>query len=375
MGVSWDDPLSAAGFEQWRRHAQVTRDSVQENGGTLLTLTTAISGGDLAEESLTVRASDFHPVARTICFRDAGAVEIAELDYRVMPWSAADPDWFEPAGRAAAGQMPATHATAGLPHLPSDLELDEAELAARTVLNQLHADTDEQIGLVRGATGIEVRGIVDTDARRRELVSRLLPIPNVHPSILSVEEIGSRPPSRPARAGQPAGRIYAVEAKASPLEQFLRERGLPMSRLEPVSENLADGSLRMMQSGTHLSELAARFGETDHLPADRQAQLEQLSHNYTEAILAGILGSRQLLLSLGFARSDPPPESPPDESAGRSLDEQLRLYRQLCLEMVSNETGQQRSAPEIAREILSTGERMRVRLAGGFVRDRRESHQ
>ena len=58
-----------------------------------------------------------------------------------------NPDWFDPLSTAtdASGMHPSL--AAHLPHLLSELELDQAELEARVALNQLQADTGEQIHL------------------------------------------------------------------------------------------------------------------------------------------------------------------------------------------------------------------------------------
>lgn len=363
-GVKWDEPLSAATYEDWHKRTHVTHDSVRAVGGKLLMLTTTTADGNVAEESLTVRATDFHPVARSISFRDTGNVEIAELNYNVMPWSAADPSWFEPASaRAEVSDVPAMREAIHLPHVLSGLELDEAELAARTALNQLHADTGEPISLVRGADGIDIKGVVDTNARKQEILSHLALIPNVHASILSAEEIGPRPLSSTVIVDGQSREDGSSQEQPSPLEQYLREKNLPMDQLAPAADNLLDGSLRIIQSGTHLSELQSRFREANRLPTDERTQLETLSRNYTATITAGIYANQQILLSLGFASTSPAPAAPGPGPAGKDIDEQFRRYRQLCLEMVSSGTGKARPAPVIAGEILAVGERIRIDLA------------
>jgi DNA-directed RNA polymerase specialized sigma24 family protein len=361
-GVKWDEPLSIATYEDWRARSRISHDSVRKTNDTLLTLTTEIIDGDVKEESLTVRVADFHPVARTISFRDSGNVEIAELDYSVLPWNEADGSWFEPISKAAVSDAPRMHTAIHLPHALSDFELDEAELAARTSLNQLHADVGEQIRLVRSSAGIDIKGVVDTDVRKKDLLEHLAFIPNVHASILSAEEIGMRPLSRSGSASQQVANVYSVQAQSSPLEQYLHDKSLPIDRLAPISDGLVDGSDRVVQAGTHLSELQSRFGETSQLSANEQVQVELLSRNYIETITTGISANQQILLSLEVARPSSVPKNFQGDDSEQGIDEQLRRYRQLCLEMVSNETGQGRPAPEIAREILDVGERIRLRL-------------
>lgn len=204
-GVDWDDPLSASNYAQWYDRQPVKEDAVTQAGPNLLRLTTSTnSASPVLKESLTVRESDFHPVERTIELRDQGTVEIAELNYDVLPWSAVNQNLFEPV-LGESGAIPGNiHPTLSipLPHVLSDLQLDEAELSARLVLHELHADQGEQIRLTRTPQGIDVKGVVETDQRKEQIVSQLLTIENVHPSILSVQEIEDSP--RPVRLQKPA---------------------------------------------------------------------------------------------------------------------------------------------------------------------------
>ena len=170
--------------------------------------------------------------------------------------------------------------------------------AARVILNQLHADTGEQIHLTRGATGIDVKGVVDTDSRKQEIVSRLALLSNVHSSILSVEEIGSRPPSRSTFGSDQPIQAYSVEAQPSPLEEYLREKKMPLDQLGAISQSLLDESLKIQQAEVHLSELQQRFREANQLPADQQNQLTDLSRNYINTIQAALDGNRSGPFSL-----------------------------------------------------------------------------
>jgi hypothetical protein len=351
-GVSWDEPLSAANFSAWRDRQLVKKDAIARTGANLLTLTTsAAPDSAVVQESLTVRESDFHPVARTIELRDQGKVEIAELNYDVMPWGAVNQDWFEPLAGQAITDTPGMHAALHVPHLPSELELDEAELAARVTLNQLHADTGEQIHLTRGATGIDVKGVVDTDYRKQEIVSRLALLPSVHSSILSVEEIGSRPPSRSTFGSDQPIQAYSVEAQPSPLEQYLREKKMPLDQLGVISQSLLDESLRIQQAEVHLSELQRRFKEANQLPADQQNQLTELSRNYINTIQAALDGNKRTLLAIGLHGAEQVVASSDASSVDGDLDEQVRRYQELCQQLITNGTGEPASAVIIAGEL------------------------
>lgn len=362
-GVDWNDPLSAVGYHDWHNREVVQSDSVMRVGADRLILTTRVSDGDVLSETLTVRESDFHTVGRTIELRDYGTVEIAELNYDVLPWGAVNQEWFEPLAGAAVSDVPAMHAVIHLPHILSDLELDEAELAARTALNQLHADTGEPIHISRAASGIDIKGVVDTDSRKHELLSRLALLPNVHASILSAEEIGTRPPLRSADFGTDLPiHVYSVEAQPSPLEQYLRANNLQTDQLASFSHNLLDKGLEVSQAEVHLADLRPRFTEADQLSPDSQNQLSSLSRTYIGKIEAGLDANERALLSLGFDSADKSTAIPDSGDPDGDLDEQVRRYRQLCLELISNGTGQSRPAATITAELASTSARIRQHL-------------
>lgn len=355
-GVSWDEPLSAANFSAWRDRQPVKKDAVTRTGANLLTLTTSVApDSTVVQESLTVRASDFHPVARTIQLRDQGTVEIAELNYDVMPWGAVNQEWFEPLADQAVTDVPGIHATLHIPHVLSELELDETELAVRVVLNQLHADTGEQIHLTRSVAGIDIKGVVDTDARKHQLVSRLALLPHVHSSILSVEEIGNRPLTRPAFvSGQPV-QAYSVEAQPSPLEQYLRGKKMPLDQLGAISQSLLDKSLAIQQAEVHLHELQQRFKGASPLPADQQYLLMELSRNYINAIQSALDGNKHTLLAIGLDGAELAASSPDTSSAGGDLDQQVRRYQELCQQLITNGTGESASAAIIAGKLGNSG--------------------
>ena len=353
--VNWDEPLSAINYREWHDRQLAKKDVVTSTGKDLLTLTTSTERNSaVVQETLTVRESDFHPVERTIELRGQGTVEIAELNYDVMPWGAVNQDWFEPLAGHAVTDAAGMHAALHLPLVLSNLELDEAELAARIVLNQLRADTGEQIHLTRGVAGVDVKGVVDTDARKQQLVSRLALLPHVHSSILSVEEIGSRPPTRSAiGSGQPV-EAYSFEAQPSPLEQYLREKKMPLDQLGAISQSLLDESLKIQQAEVHLSELQQRFREANQLPADRQNQLAELSRNYINTIQAALDGNQHTLFALGLDGAEQAMSSPNSTSAGGDLNQQVRRYQELCQQLITNGTGDPASAGTIVGNLRTS---------------------
>lgn len=197
-GVGWDEPLSPVAFKDWHSRQYTPADEVKRSGNGLLTLITTVASGAVARESLTLRERDLHVVDRAIEFRDTKTIEIAELDYSVMPWGAPTESFFEPPSSRLVSD--ASPNPVPLPLLTT-AELDEAELQARLALNQLHADNDLRIEVLRQLTGIQVKGVVETAQRKRELEAKLRPLPHVRPSISTFREMASSPAAetRPRR--------------------------------------------------------------------------------------------------------------------------------------------------------------------------------
>jgi DNA-directed RNA polymerase specialized sigma24 family protein len=363
--LRWEDPLSPGAYQDWRNGQRTGRDEVTSTGKNLLTLKTTVADGEVAWETITVREPDFHAVERTVQFRGSDTVEVAELDYHVLPWDASFEDRFEPLHKRTATDAPGI-----LPASPvratrrvSDLQLDEADVATRIALNQLQADTGERIRLVRGASNIEVKGVVDTDTRKQQIIDRLAQLSHVQVSILSVEELDGLPRSSSVfNAGQPIY-VESVEAQASPLEQYLRETKLPIDRLASLSQSLLDGGLRIHQAEVHFSELQPRVNTAGHLPADLLSRATDLSRTYLNTIEAGLQANDRTLLSLGLeaaSQASPLTESTPAEG---DLEEQVRHYLEVCLELIGNGTAQSRPAAGIAEDLIHQSTRIRLHLA------------
>ena len=128
--LDWHAPLSAAGYLRWRDSLPARQDFVApektstprdtNSGPEPLALTTVAgwqdgNGSSLDEESqgnrivkaeLVVRTADWHPVEERLWVNDR-EYEIAELDYRVLPFSEVDASIFaEPAAPVKLIELP-----------------------------------------------------------------------------------------------------------------------------------------------------------------------------------------------------------------------------------------------------------------------------
>jgi RNA polymerase sigma factor (sigma-70 family) len=352
-GVDWDDPLSPVAYRDWRNRELIRNDSVQSAGDNLLTLTTNVNDGEVISESLTVRASDFHPVGKTVKLRDYGTVEIAEVNYSVLPWDAVNPNWFEPAGVTNPGVSSDTH-PALIPRLPVSLtegQLDEAELAARLVLNQVHADTGEQIEIVRAPSGIVVKGIVETEQRRRDLDDRLYTLPHVTTTLSSLERMKRE---QAQGADDITGiKVASMQAQATPLEAYYLKHGRNIDPLSKLSHQLFDAAFAADLESKTIDDLEHRFSQSSGMSLVTSATLTDLIFTHKQNLLAALQTEEGLLAETGISTAEL--KTNPPNNAGSLLllnvaERNLALTKELAL---GNGDGR-RSAESIVAEIATS---------------------
>jgi hypothetical protein len=345
-GVDWDEPLSATAYQNWHDHQRVRTDQIKRSGNETLTLTTTVPSGDIAEQSITVRETDFHPVLRTVAFRDSETVELAELDYQVLPWTAAYEDMFRPdtGSRLDGSARPQPFVVPLPPSLPTEDQLDEAELGVRLVLNQLQADTGEQIRIERSPSGIEVKGLVETNQRKRELSEQLRMIPRVKASILSIEEL-----QQSNDAAQPAEslKVTSVAAQPSPLETYFVKQGRDAAALRTISQQLLSDALTASQESRSISDLLNRFAAGDKLTSLGKGTLTALVFSHRQKLMRAIEEEQALLDGLS-----------PGLNGGKSADQQSMSLVDvaarnltLCEELSLGSRAQPRSAESILSDL------------------------
>ncbi len=204
-------PLSAAAYAEWRKTIRPQAESVVEialpGKAPGLKLTTAVvtpvADNQIIEASFIIRRADWHAVALHLNVRSEDAIrsyELSETAYEVLPWQAltafADlapapsltPSIIATASPAVSPASVPTASPATKP-LPTEAELQEAEVAALYALHQAQADLGEQIEVVREAGhGVVVRGLVEQAERKQQLIQALNGIPHITPRLLTIAE-------------------------------------------------------------------------------------------------------------------------------------------------------------------------------------------
>jgi hypothetical protein len=285
-GVSWEEPLSAITYKRWHDRQIDLQDEVRQ-GERNVTITTSVASGAVAQESLTVRSADFHPLRRSVEFRNEENVEITEVNYQLLSWNDIDADIFEPSSEMA-------RATRVQPQLPmlTRAEIDEAELQARLALNHLNADMGERIEIVRKATGIEIKGIVETDERKRELLGSLRPLPHVATSIFSFEDMKSRP--RP-ESKITSIKAYSVVARPSPLERYLAEKSWQRDQISQLHQQLLNAAIAIHQESKAIAELLERFEGVEGGSDTAQDALNQLVSDHKVRLISRLDEEQNLI--------------------------------------------------------------------------------
>ncbi len=366
-GVNWDQPISASAYQTWHDHQHVRADRIIRSGAHLLTLTTTVPDGAVSQESLTVRDTDFHPVEQKVDFRNSETVEIAELDFAILPWNAVDANAFEPIANAP-GPIgnPVAHV---LPHLPvsdtpSPEQLDETELAARLILNQLHADTGEQIEIHRSQRAVEVDGLVETEERKRELIAGLMTVPRLKVSIQSATHLLENAPL--------ANEVVTVQAASLPdqpsaLDRYMRTHGSSTSEINALAERIFSSALAISQESNAIADLETRFLFKEHTPVIAKATLEDLLYSHRERLQEALRKERLLLVETGHM---PASHEEAAQLAGSSLASETERNLALSKELTQTNIPVTRGAEAIVDEMFSTADQIVATLdASGKPKD------
>jgi hypothetical protein len=252
---------------------------------------------------------DFHPVSRRLVVRDLGEIDIAELNYDVLSWSEINiAQLFEP-------DLNVANPTRLLPTLRKSLvavepplaALDEAELRARLALNQVGADTAENISIKQTGKAVSVTGFVETEPRKREIEEALAVIPLVSASISTFELRRQRlAPSDQTQVGHITEQSLA--AQSSPLEMLLASHSLPQEQAVQLSRDLFDEALEIDRQALAIDMLEKRFpwSYRSNLTVESRTLFQELFQRHRSALNVALAKEQNLVRPFeGKRLSDP----------------------------------------------------------------------
>jgi hypothetical protein len=240
---SWNDPLSARAFSEWRDRLLSRMDEV---GGTAEhhTVATRTSSNEIVVATLKLRKEDLRPVETRLEFKDHEWVEITELPLPAAEQLAVTPTPGEPAAplppapAAAPAPMPVT---AG------------QELQVFAALRRLDADLGDPIEVRRTQQEIVVTGVGVDAERQRHLRQELSGMPQVR--VTFAEES-----TDVAATATPAGTPESVRASASPLQSRIENELGSRAAFEQYADTLLALGDGIMARAHALRRLDARFG-------------------------------------------------------------------------------------------------------------------
>jgi anti-sigma factor RsiW len=285
-GYSWQDPLSARSFSEWRDRLTDPKDQVvntrDEDGVPVYRIATASETSTLKEATLTLREGDLRPLSTVLEFRDNERVEISEADDR------------EPAPSVPVHRRAEQLANPQAP-LASELQVWAA-------LRSIDADLGEPVE-VRESTGgaVTISGTGIEPDRQEEIRKTMERLPGIRVEFATAERVALPP------------RGDAVEVAVSRAET------------DKQADRLLDLSDRLLARAHALHHLAERF------PVARESQLSErdlallrsLRSDHLDAVRDHV---RRLRAELRLAAAMP--ASPPPGSWQQSAERLLAAARE-----------------------------------------------
>lgn len=359
-GVTRENPLSAAAFESWRTSFRVHADNVAYSPAGLITVTTSLpedSASQVREETLVLRSEDYHPLARTVAFRDEETVEIAEVEYQVLDWHQAQRGWFEELPLPVPFHSLPNSVRASIP-VPSatltEPQLVLAELQTRAILSRQNADVNEQIELARRSDGIVVQGLVSNLERKQEIQTALATVPHVVVKVSTPAERDAAEAevaeTKPAADNAPIKMIESV-SRPSPLLLYWNGRHLNSQEFPRASWQLLDSALRISQQSRALSALTREFASKS-LPDDATREAYQgLWSDHAQKLRVALTDQVRMVKSLTPSLPDAAASAVKSGSqvTADDLDRMASISLGLCRELTAgNESGEREALAILA---------------------------
>jgi RNA polymerase sigma factor (sigma-70 family) len=345
-GLDWSNPLSAASFKRWHDHLIRPSDEVKTSGNSLLVFTSTVPNGLVRSESLTVRSSDFHTVARTVMLEDHESIEVAELSYEIVPWDAVSNDWLEPQTGATSPNASRRHVEKSLsiPSRLSESQIDIAALGALLAIQELHADT-ERLQMTRSANGVEVNGVVESESRKQQIVARLRTISHVIPGIFTYQELDAKP-------GTPSStevvKAVSVISGDSQLDRYCRAARIAHDECERLSYRFLNSSTTLVRDSNRLSELQQQYPSGRPLTSRAQFLLAGLVAGHVDHLNAALWDQEKTLEALSLESG---PAEPAKGGNSTTLISAAAQNLALTRELVYASDEHSRTVTVIVREI------------------------
>ncbi len=299
MPVDWSDPLGAEQFALWRNTLTSRRDSVDIEPDTMTLNTATLVPAEIASASLTVRRSDWRPIAKKVDLAGGSPLEIRELSYEVR--AETDPLPSLAVSRPAPGAAPR--------HAPPDEErLEFAEVELREALHRIEADIRETPRIWREGNRIHFSSWAEDAERAAALRLAASGIPEVRAEIRgpgsaaggTITESSSTPSTAAAIVSTPPlrDRLWKLLGGIESANRYLNEESAAYLKLFATASALARLAGRYPEA-TRGRLPATVTDRVDRLAAEQIAGVREHARHYldrTDFVLHDMLASQNISL-------------------------------------------------------------------------------
>lgn len=300
---------SARSFQAWRDSLTGKRDEVttvadpERPSESCYRIQTAAESGELASASLTLRATDLHPVESRLEFRDREWVELTEIPEPSMSGTPFN-EHLEVPGRPAVPSLPAA-----APREPASIS---DELQVMNALHQIGADLGDPVDVTRSDERVLVSGVGIPPQREKQIHDLLAAMPRVD---VHFSEPGAVPaPVEPDTGGRVAP--PAIPPTAGSVQARLERQVGGRAEMERIGAQILDWNESAMARVYALRSLAERFpasAETSLKPSGRNT-LDRMAREHTAAMLRHVEAidgaMTPMLTALGGSASPARPGAP-----------------------------------------------------------------
>jgi len=226
------------------------------------------TSGSIESANLVLRASDFHGLSQTVRTRVDGEsrdFSVSEVALEPLSVAALAPGLFEPDSVVADMTPPATpKPPIAAPRRVSATTLLDIEVDLLQRLDRVGALLGREASVIRTPDRrIDVRAVVESDARKRELLNALDDPHRAAIIELDVRTIADATSRRAAsRAPSPAVRDVGVSGTMALYDDLRRHFGDDKDVLQFANEMLARSNQALLHAGA-VRDLIARFTPTD----------------------------------------------------------------------------------------------------------------
>ena len=248
------NPLSAKSYLAWHERLPQRQDEVKATEGRYEVRTTT-GASELAAATLTLRATDLHPVEGRFEFRNQDWVEMTELsDQEASPaGTIARTDGLAPPVPGRGLQNPEATISTAAAGIADELQVVAA-------LHQAGADLGDPVAVARDGAFVVVSGTGVSETRQRQIHDALAELPNVR---VRLSEPGAAPVGTPPQGMGGAAPIPGPTPLQTRIEAQLGGR----VQWESFSTQLLDRNDAAMTRAYALRRLAQQF------PADAEREL------------------------------------------------------------------------------------------------------